>query len=202
MVSASTTELRVRVVGAGPLAASIRDSLSNEGAVVVDTATVDDPIDALVFAPWDRVDMVPVPFDRLTDADFDQSWQQTMDGAIAACVGARTAFAGNGGSIVLVTITTAMAGGAQYAHWAAAAEGVHILAKSVARQWGPEGIAVNALAISPDDVLADPAVAGPVSIATPARPGASFVPTLSFLCSPAARDLAGQTLTVDGGLWM
>jgi NAD(P)-dependent dehydrogenase (short-subunit alcohol dehydrogenase family) len=65
-----------------------------------------------------------------------------------------------------------LAGGDHYAHWAAAAEGVHILTKSMARQWGPEGIAVNALAVSPTLVLADAVVAGPVSIATPAIPDA------------------------------
>jgi NAD(P)-dependent dehydrogenase (short-subunit alcohol dehydrogenase family) len=199
MNTASTAGLRVRVVGDGALSDWIRASLLADDAIVSETPG---PIDAMVFAPWNRSAMTPVPFDHLTDADFDRSWQQTMDAAVAACIGARTDFDDRGGSIVLVTFTTAMAGGAQYAHWAAAAEGVHILAKSVSRQWGPEDIAVNALAISPDLVLADAAVAGPVSIATPARPGATFGPALSFLCSPAARDLAGQTLTVDGGSWM
>jgi 3-oxoacyl-[acyl-carrier protein] reductase len=79
---------------------------------------------------------------------------------------------------------------------------VHILAKSAARQWGPEGIAVNALAVAPETVLADPAVAGPVSIASPAVPHAEVGDVLAFLCSRAAASLAGQTLTVDGGLWM
>jgi NAD(P)-dependent dehydrogenase (short-subunit alcohol dehydrogenase family) len=116
--------------------------------------------------------MVPRPLAELTDAEFDQAWQQTMDAAVAACTEARTTFAGNGGAIVLTLPTTALAGGDHYAHWAAAAEGVHILTKSIARQWGPEGIAVNALAVSPELVLADAVIAGPVSIATPAVPDA------------------------------
>lgn len=199
MDTAPNAALRVRVVGDGSVAGAIRTALSTVGAFVADASG---SIDAMVFAPWDRSAMTPIPFDRLTDDDFDRSWQRTMDSAIVACVGARTDFSDRGGSIVLVTFTTAMAGGSCYAHWAAAGEGVHVLAKSLARQWGPEGIAVNALALSPEEVLADANLAGPVSIATPARPDAVFGPTLSFLCSPAARDLAGQTLTVDGGLWM
>ena len=103
---------------------------------------------------------------------------------------------------MLTTPTTAFAGGAEYGHWAAAAEGVHLLAKSTARQWGPEGISVNSLAVAPDRVLADATVAGPVSIAAPAVPGAEPGDVVAFLCSPAAAGLAGQTLTVDGGLWM
>ncbi len=191
----------VRLVGDGPLARHLRAALQATGADVVGADDGGRP-DAVVFAPWDPAEVLPVPFAELTDADFDRAWQQTMDAAVAVCVAARRDFAGRGGRIVLTVPTTAMAGGAEYGHWAAAAEGVRVLAKSTARQWGSEGIAVNALAVAPPRVLADPAVAGPVSIATPARPDADPGPVLAFLCSAAAADLAGQTLTVDGGLWM
>lgn len=196
----SGTGTRVRVVGTGSFATQVRTTAVGAGMVVVDTPG--EPVDAVVFAPWDRDAIDPVPFSELTDEQFGAAWQETMDDAVAACVGARDSFGGAGGSIVLTTPTTGMAGGARYAHWAAAAEGVHVLARSVARQWGPEGIAVNVLAFAPDEVGIDPSVAGPVSIATPARPGASIAGALAFLCSPAARDVAGQTITVDGGLWM
>ena len=203
---ATTAPGRVRVVGTGPLADELSDALRRRGADVVgaDDGADDgiDRLDAMVFAPWDPAVVRPVPFDELTDADFDRAWQQTMDAAIDACVAARTDFAGRGGRIVLTTPTTAFAGGAEYAHWAAAAEGVHLLAKSTARQWGPEGISVNSLAVDPGRVLADAVVAGPVSIAAPAVPGAEPGDVVAFLCSPAAAGLAGQTLTVDGGLWM
>ncbi len=102
----------------------------------------------------------------------------------------------------MVVPTIAMAGGDGYAHWAMAAEGVHLLAKSATRQWGPEGITANVLAVGPTDVLADPEAAGPVSIATPALPDADPGEVLAFLCSDAAGKLGGQTLVVDGGLWM
>lgn len=195
----TTAGTRVRVVGAGSFAASVRAAAGASGMVVVND---DGPVDAVVFAPWDRAAMAPVAFDELTDEQFGIAWQRTMDEAVATCVAARETFGAAGGAIVLTAPTTGMAGGARYAHWAAAAEGVHVLARSVARQWGPEGIAVNVLAFSPDEVGIDPAVAGPVSIATPARPGATIGGALAFLCSRAAADVAGQTLTVDGGLWM
>jgi hypothetical protein len=51
-------------------------------------------------------------------------------------------------------------------------------------------------------VLADAVIAGPVSIATPAVPDADPGAVVEFLCSTDARNLAGQLLTVDGGLWM
>ena len=191
---------RVRIVGDGTFAVTVRDLAEGAGMTVVTDPA--DTIDAMVFAPWDAAAMAPVPFAELTDEQFGAAWQTTMDDAVAACVDARTAFGPDGGSIVLTAPTTGMAGGACFAHWAAAAEGVHVLARSAARQWGPDGIAVNVLAFSPDAVGIDAAVAGPVSIATPARPGASIAGALSFLCSDGARDVAGQTITVDGGLWM
>ncbi len=199
----SVEDLRIRVVGGGGLARSLAMSLGERGAIVTVSASVGDgPLAAVVFAPWDRSVMTPRPLVELTDEEFGAAWQDTMDSAIATCIGAREAFAGRGGSIVLTFPTTAFVGGALHAHWAAAAEGVHILAKSVARQWGPEGIAVNAVAIDPALVLADPASAGPVSIAQPAVPDPEPADALAFLCSTEARSLAGQTITVDGGLWM
>ena len=190
--------VRIKVVGTGPLATQLSTALEARGHEIADSGDYS----ALVFAPWDPAEMIPRPIAELTDAEFDRAWQQTMDAAVAACTEARTTFAGKGGSLILTLPTTGLAGGDHYAHWAAAAEGVHILTKSVARQWGPEGIAVNALAISPELVLADAAVAGPVSIATPAVPDADPAAVVEFLCSPDARNLAGQLLTVDGGLWM
>ncbi len=189
--------MKIRVVGTGPLAKQLGATLEDRGHTLVDQG-----YEAMVFAPWDPALMIPRPLAELTDAEFDLAWQQTMDAAVAACTEARTAFAGRGGSIVLTLPTTALAGGDHYAHWAAAAEGVHILTKSTARQWGPEGIAVNAIAVSPTLVLADAVVAGPVSIATPAVPDAEPGAVVEFLCSSDARNLAGQLLTVDGGLWM
>lgn len=185
-------------MGSGPLALHFGTELERRGHVLGDSA----PYEALIFAPWDPAVMIPRPLAELTDAEFDQAWQQTMDSAIAACTEARSTFAGRGGAIVLTLPTTALAGGDHYAHWAAAAEGVHILTKSIARQWGPEGIAVNAIAVSPALVLADAVIAGPVSIATPAIPDADPAAIVEFLCSQDARNLAGQLLTVDGGLWM
>ena len=193
---------RVRMVGDGPLARRLADGLRAAGAEVVDEGAPGDGLDAVVFAPWDPADMTPVPLAELDDEGFGRAWQDTMDAAIATCVTARDDFAGRGGRIVLTTPTTSFVGGTRYAHWAAATEGVHVLAKSVARQWGPEGIAVNVLAVGPAEVLADPQVAGPISIATPAAPEADPGPVLALLRSPAAANLAGQTVTVDGGRWM
>ena len=186
----------------GPLADELPPALGAHGAELVGADEAVDQLDAVVFVPWDPavVRPVPPPSSPTTTSTWPGSrrWTQRSPRASAPS----TDFAGGGGRIVLTTPTTGLRRGCRYGHWAAAAEGVHLLAKSTARQWGPEGISVNTLAVGPERVLAEPAVAGPVSIAAPAVPNAELGDVLAFLCSPAAAGPAGLTLTVDGGVWM
>ncbi|MCU0310109.1 MAG: SDR family oxidoreductase [Acidimicrobiales bacterium] len=196
------TPLAVAVLGGGPLAGRLRSALTATGCTVTDDLRGDGPLGAAVFATWDPAVVVPRPFADLDDDGFGAAWQTTLDDAVDMCTRARERFGAAGGRLVMVVPTIALAGGAGYAHWAMAAEGVRLLAKSAARQWGPEGITANVLAVGPAGVLADPEAAGPVSIAAPARPDADPGEVLAFLCSPAAAALGGQTLVVDGGLWM
>ncbi|MCD9622235.1 SDR family oxidoreductase [Rhabdothermincola salaria] len=192
----------VAVVGAGPLADHLRHGLAAAGNDVASDVDGTGRLAAAVFAPWDPDEVRPVAFHELSDAGFHQAWQRTLDDAVATAVAARARFGPEGGRLVFVIPTIALAGGAGHAHWAAAAEGVHLLAKSAARQWGPDGITANVMAVGPDEVLGDPDSAGPVSIAEPALPDADPVAVLAFLCGPAAAHIGGQTLVVDGGLWM
>ncbi len=48
-----------------------------------------------------------------------------------------------------MTPTTGMSGGDHYAATAATAEAVRVLVKSAARQWGADGVTVNAVAVGP-----------------------------------------------------
>lgn len=192
----------VAVVGDGPLAVHLRQGLAGAGVDVASEVGDAADLAAAVFAPWDPAEIRPVAFHELGDDEFHRAWQRTLDDAVATAVAARTRFGARGGRLVFVVPTIALAGGAHHAHWAAAAEGVHLLAKSAARQWGPEGITANVLAVGPAGVLAEPEAAGPVAIAEPAVPDADPVAVLAFLCGPDAAHIAGQTLVVDGGLWM
>ena len=100
---------RIRIVGEGALARSLAASLRELGAVITDAS---EALDAAVFAPWDASAMVPRPLIELTDEEFGEAWQQTMDAAIAMCVDARRSFDGRAGNIVLTFPTTAFVGGA------------------------------------------------------------------------------------------
>jgi 3-oxoacyl-[acyl-carrier protein] reductase len=113
------------------------------------------------------------------------------------------AFRSGARRIVVVVPTIGMSGGAQHAHVAATAEALRVLVKSAARQWGRDGITVNAVAVAPELVLDAAALAGPATLAPPAlAPPGDASAVLDFLCSEAAGDVTGQTVTVDGGRWM
>lgn len=152
---------------------------------------------SLVIRP--RFDPVARPFASITDDDFELAFEHPVQETIRQMQGA----VANGVTrIVVVVPTTAMSGGSHYAHTAMAAEAVRVLVKSAARQWGEQGITVNAVAVDPATVLDTAELAGPVSLAPPARPGADPQAVIDFLCSDAAGDVTGQTVVVDGGLWM
>ena len=117
-----------------------------------------------------------------------------------------TVFHGGGGRIVFVTPTVSMSGAPGLAPYAAALEGQRLLAKSAARQWGPDGITVNCLAPAPEHVpigvassdvsLAPPALGGPGDAET------DLGPAVVFLASDDAHFVTGVTLCADGGVWM
>ncbi len=152
---------------------------------------------AVVIRP--TFDPVARPFESVTDDDFERAYEQPLVATIEAL---RAARADGATRIVVVVPTTAMSGGNHYAHTAMAAEAIRVLVKSAARQWGAQGVTVNAVAVDPATVLDDTVIAGPVSLAPAALDRADPQATIDFLCSDAAGDITGQTIVVDGGVWM
>lgn len=116
------------------------------------------------------------------------------------------------GSILNILATQSFTGGPGMAHAAAAKAGVGNLTKSLAVEWGPVGIRVNALApgLFPHEEMredlkalrTDPAVDARRQSAhrTGRRHEIGWAAT--YLCSPFASFLTGHTLVVDGGNWL
>lgn len=126
--------------------------------------------------------------------------------AQAAIPGMRAA---GGGAVVLFSSISYMMGNAGYPSYTAANAGITALARSLAREFGPDGIRFNAMA--PGWVLtgkqremwvteeALTAHLGRQCLPRPLEPADMVGPCL-FLASDASAAMTGQTVAVDGGV--
>ncbi|MBS1848973.1 MAG: SDR family oxidoreductase [Actinobacteria bacterium] len=115
------------------------------------------------------------------------------------------------GSIVNIGASYAWTGGPGFAHSAAAKAGVKNLTETLAVEWGPYGIQVNALVpglFPHEDMTADIAANLDRAPGTDDRQPAMRTGhrrelgwAATFLASPYARFISGHTLVVDGANW-
>ena len=219
-----TTRTRTAlVVGGGDPADSVGVGLLSAGWSLLrlgDEPVYDDTISA-AFPTLEHLDLVvharyPTLCRRrmeLTDLSSEQ-WHQGCDEPLEA--GIRLARAAHGplraaeGTIVYLVPLPASAGGEGFAAFAGAAEGLRVLAKSLAKTWGGDGIRAHAVTLDPSAFLAPDDAAGMAEANSLHDPPLGRVPDLTSevsaivdaLTSDAFTTLTGASLVVDGGLWM
>jgi 3-oxoacyl-[acyl-carrier protein] reductase len=116
------------------------------------------------------------------------------------------------GSYLLITSATGIEGSPYLPVYGMVKAAQRGFGKSLAREWGPEGIRVNLIgpvAMTPALVVAykaNPVLESRLVARTPLQrvgdPAADIGPAAVFFASDLARFVAGQTLIVDGGGFM
>ncbi len=150
-----------------------------------------------------------VPFRDLRLAGWDKLLQLNLSSAVYVC----RAFAGHlldrgRGSVINVASVAGLAAAPLMGPYGASKAGLISLTKTLAAEWGPAGVRVNALcpgwtATELNRTLWEDPVVGPATVAGSAMrrwasPDEMAGPAV-FLASEASSFMTGQTLVVDGG---
>ncbi len=188
--------------------------------VPTDVSVADD-VAALVEAAVDRFGRLDVlhnnafwaPMDRPVTETSDEEWERTIDvclrGTFHGCrAGIPAMVASGGGSIVNMTSVAGTKSSPRFAAYSAAKGGIVALTKSVAFDYGSQGIRANA--ISPgtirtpftEPILADDVrreyLASKILVGRVGQPE-DIASAVLYLASDESSFVTGEVLTVDGG---
>jgi NAD(P)-dependent dehydrogenase (short-subunit alcohol dehydrogenase family) len=149
------------------------------------------------------------PFTDITVDEWDQVMAVNTRGVWLGMRAVHPVMQAQGrGRIVNIASSTVHMGVPYFAHYTASKGAVIALTRSVAREVGPDGITVNAVApglveteatraLNDEDYLA--VAAGRRAVPRRMEPS-DLAPVVSFLCSSGSGFMTGQTLIVDGGV--
>ncbi|HOV56862.1 MAG TPA: 3-oxoacyl-ACP reductase FabG [Rhodanobacteraceae bacterium] len=203
-------------------AAAISAALAAHGGAgrvlnVTDGAAVDALIDAIAkeFGPVSiLVNNAGITRDQLLLRMKDEDWQAILDTNLTSVY--RTSKAvmrgmmkARFGRIVNIASVIGLTGNPGQANYAAAKAGIIAFSKSLAREIGSRGVTVNVVApgfIDTDMTRALPedaknAMLGQIALGRFGEP-VDIARAVAFLASPAAAYITGETLHVNGGMYM
>lgn len=149
-----------------------------------------------------------VPFEALTTATWDRSWNVNVTGAINVVQAALPAMrAARWGRIVLMSSSSVQSAPAGMAHYVATKAALIGLARALSAELGPDGITVNALApglTRTEHTLAtvsDALFSETAALQDVRRSGDpdDVAALTAFVASDSASFISGQTLAVNGG---
>lgn len=145
---------------------------------------------------------------RLSEDDWDAVLDTNLKSAYLCCKAAvRSMIRNRSGRIINVSSVVALIGNPGQVNYTAAKGGLIALTKTLAREFGSRNITVNAVApgfVETDmtATLTEEVRKGLADRITLGRLGTpeDIASVVGFLCTPAARYMTGQVISVDGGL--
>jgi NAD(P)-dependent dehydrogenase (short-subunit alcohol dehydrogenase family) len=177
-------------------------------AMVAETVSRFGGVDVLVnnaqsFGP--RTALADIP-----EAQFDRTWASGVKGTWWAMTAVRPHMAARGGGRIVNLVSLAAArGDAGLGDYNAAKAGIASLTRTAAREWGPLGITVNAIAPGAwtkrgqDWAARDPEGFARLMASRPlgrlGDPEQDIAPVAVFLASDDARFVTGEIVHADGG---
>jgi NAD(P)-dependent dehydrogenase (short-subunit alcohol dehydrogenase family) len=169
-------------------------------------------LDVMIHNATSRRSSEPARLEDVDDEVWDDHVSVSMTGAFHCAQAALAPLRERSGSMILMTSPAGMEGSLMLPVYGVVKAALRGFAKSLAREWGPDGVRVNLvspLAQTPAMVNAikeDPALADRLARRVPlGRIGdteTDIAPAVVFLASDAARYITGQTLVVDGGRFL
>jgi NAD(P)-dependent dehydrogenase (short-subunit alcohol dehydrogenase family) len=152
-----------------------------------------------------------VSFEQITDKDMELSLQG-FHGTFYFMQACFPHLKERRGSVINLGSVAGIRGDAGFAAYAAAKESIRALTRVAAREWGPQGIRVNVICPFSDSpgvdymIRKNPAFIDTLTADTALkRLGSSRQDvgrTVVFLASEAGSYITGQTINVDGGIWI
>jgi len=205
-MSANLGNVGTVVLGGGAVGAAVAKGLRRLGATVA-TEFGAGPVDLVVIPVTDPGGLTRAPLAEMDEEEWIRRCEAPLDAVRIALQQSHAALAGKegadkGGRIVLLVPTASMLGAADFAPYSAAGEGARSLAKAAARGWGKDGITINCIALTQEQLA--PGVDGdvtekrvPPALKTPDLENdiAELIATLAT--GPAV--ITGNTIMADGG---
>ena len=169
-------------------------------------------LDALVHNAVSSYSSRPIPFDEVDDENWEDQVAVALRASFHLAQAGYAALAHSKGTYVLLLSTAGMEGSPPVPAYSSVKGAMRAFVKSLAREWGPDGIRVNGVApvaVTPaianffaHTPAAEARLAGRAALGRLGDAELDIGPAVNFFIGNDSRFVSGQTLVVDGGSFM
>jgi len=206
--TALALELPGNVMQVAPEAEDVEDGFV-DSLRHADGTTVDG-LDLVVHALYPQQSRTPARIDEMTEGEWAAACDDPLEAGIRLARGAHSHLAARRGTIVFCVPLVGAAGAASFVALSALAEGLRVLARSLARSWGTDGIRAHAVTLHPSMFLSPGHAAAAAEATALHDPALGRLPSTAEVAavidaladSRVTAGLTGASLVMDGGTWM